>query len=430
MKRYTSILLLFVVFLSCFSCSQDKIQMVSLGIDDIYYLPRMKAYKLSPAFTGTEYRWTLRTTKGDSLLSTDRDYIFLAKDTGTYEMTFEIRDDYTPYKHEFRFVVMHEEVEYSPYLAKVYEYRPAPGQFVNTMPEYEEGNTVDDMRQKAEENISGTNDVMISLGGFGGYIVFGFDHTVMNVEGQKDFMILGNAFYSDVIEYEKRKGGSCEPGIVMVAFDKNQNGLPDEDEWYELAGSEYYNPETIKNYAITYYRPDKNKPPLPDMEQQLSDVTYIPWKDNRGENGYISKNIYHTQSYYPEWLPDKELTFQATRLENNAIDESGIGRYYVLYSFPWGYVDNHPNDLKELNSFDIGWAVDSSGNKVHLPGVDFIKVYTAINQYCGWIGETSTEIIRAQDLHIETNSSVVPNPVSEKIQAQYDKALKRIRENK
>jgi hypothetical protein len=31
-------------FLAFLSCTQDKIQMVSLGIDDVYYLPRMKTY--------------------------------------------------------------------------------------------------------------------------------------------------------------------------------------------------------------------------------------------------------------------------------------------------------------------------------------------------------------------------------------------------
>lgn len=415
MKRRILQLLLLPAMLCSLSCSQDKIQMVSLGIDDVYYLPRMKAYKLSPAFTGSEYRWSIRTAEGtDSLLSATREYIFLAKDTGTYRMTFEIRDNDTPYRHDFRFVVMHEDVEYSPYLSHVYEYRPAPGQFVNTMPEYEKGNTAEDMRKKAEENISGTNDVMISLGGYGGYVVFSFDHTVMNVEGEKDFMILGNAFYSDLDEYEKRKGGSCEPGIVLVAFDQNQNGMPDDNEWYELAGSEYYKPETMKGYEITYSRPADNKTPDPDLSQQLSDTTYISWKDNRGETGYVAKNIHHPQSYYPQWLPESELTFHGTKLANNAVDESGVGRYYVLYSFPWGYADNHPNANKELNAFDIGWAVDKDGNKVHLPGVDFIKVCSAINQYCGWIGETSTEIIRAQDLHIETAPSLPPDPVGQR----------------
>ena len=144
-------------FLAFLSCTQDKIQMVSLGIDDVYYLPRMKTYLLSPAFTGDEYRWTLHRNGTDSLVSTERSYIFLAKDTGTYQMTFEIIDKETPYKHDFRFEVMQEEIEYSPYLSKVYDFCPAPGQFVNTMPEYEEGDTKETILKKVEENISGTN---------------------------------------------------------------------------------------------------------------------------------------------------------------------------------------------------------------------------------------------------------------------------------
>ena len=72
----------------------------------------------------------------------------------------------------------------------------------------------------------------------------------------------------------------------------------------------------------------------------------------------------------------------------------------MLYSYAWGYVDNHPNEEVELNSFDISWAVDADGKHVDLPGADFVRVYTGVNQYCGWLGETSTELCRAQDLHI------------------------------
>lgn len=403
---------------------EKEIQLVSLGIDDVYYLPRMKAYALHPAFTGERYRWTLHTEGRDSLLSEERDYIFLAKDTGTYALTFEIIDPVTPYRHDFRFVVMHEEVEYSPYIAKVYAYRPAPGQFVNLMPEWREGETEEEIRKKAEENISGTNDVMISLGAYGGYVIFGFDHTVVNVIGQKDFRILGNAFYSDLPEYGGKKGGSCEPGIVAVSFDANQNGLPD-DAWYELAGSEYAKPETDKAYTITYRKPERGKVPEPDMSQQIADLTYIPWSDNRGGSGYVSQVIYHTQPYYPAWLQEETLSFTGTRLKNNAVDESGVGRYYVLYSYPWGYVDNHPNEEKDLNDFAIEWAVDEKGHPVHLDGVDFIKVYSGVNQFCGWIGETSTEILRAQDLHIETGENVPVDPLQ--LQRQYDNAILKIK---
>ena len=302
---------------------------------------------------------------------------------------------------------MHEEVEYSPWITKVYEYCPAPGQFVNEMPQYEEGDTYADILQKCEESISGKNDVMISLGGYGGYVTFGFDHTVMNRPGKKDFRIWGNAFYELLNPDEK--GGSAEPGIVMVSYDVNMNGIPD-DPWYELAGSEYHKPETIHNYTLTYSRPDRAREPVPDYDYPyLTDLYYIPWYDSEGNTGYMPKNSFHVQEYYPKWVNTDELTFTGTRLAPNAVDTSGMGTYYILYSYDWGYVDNHPNDFADLNSFDIDWAVDADGNPVHLPGVDFVRVYTGLNQYCGWLGETSTEICRGQDLHIPDPATIIPD---------------------
>lgn len=62
---------------------------------------------------------------------------------------------------------------------------------------------------------------MISLGGFGGYVVVGFDHTITNVTGKRDFRVLGNAFYSAANpDSDAPEGGSCEPGVIMVAYDK------------------------------------------------------------------------------------------------------------------------------------------------------------------------------------------------------------------
>ena len=34
-----------------------------------------------------------------------------------------------------------------------------------------------------------------------------------------------------------------------------------------------------------------------------------------------------------------------------------------------------------------------------LDHIDFVKVYTGQMAYCGWLGETSTEISGAEDLH-------------------------------
>lgn len=378
---------------------QGEMENISSGLNDYYYVERMRKLRLAPAYEGKSYRWTMRLADGrDTLLSTQREYVFLADREGTYNLTFSLDDGGRGYQHQFPVRVVHEDTEYSPYTAKVYAYRPAPGQFVNTMPIYEEGDDEETMRRKAEDDL--VNDVTISLGSYGGYVTFGFDHTVVNVPGEKDFYIKGNAFYSDIPDYKDKKGGSCEPGIVMVAFDRNCNGMADEDEWYELAGSEYYKPATLKNYEITYQRPDDHAP-IPDKTKTLTDTVYIPWRDNMGGSGYVPKNMYHAQSYYPMWLKEDQLTFRGTLLPQNGVDESGRGTYYVLFSYLWGYVDNHPNEETNLCSFDISWAVDKQGNPVHLPGVDFVKVYTGVRQYCGWIGETSTEVARAQDLHLE-----------------------------
>ena len=222
------------------SCQQD-IPMVSLGVDSQYRIERMRKLILRPEFTGEAYRWTMKDSGGaDSTVSTEREFIFVAEKPGTYALRLDIIDAQNPVMQEVEINVDEESVAYSRYITEVYEYRPAPGQFVNIMPLYEEGDTEEDMCRKARESISGTNDIMISLGGYGGYVTFGFDHTVVNVPGQKDFKILGNAFYADANPNPSApdSGGSCEPGIVMVSIDQNNNGLPD-DEWYELKGSEF-----------------------------------------------------------------------------------------------------------------------------------------------------------------------------------------------
>lgn len=393
--------LLYIIPLLMLGGCSSEIPTVSLGIDDTYYIPRMTKLPLRPALTGREYLWTVN----GRVVSRDRDYIFISSEEGTYHVELKIIDPDTPYDYSFTVNVLHEEIEYSPYITRVYDYCPAPGQFVNEMPRYEEGDTYADILQKTEESISGTNDIMITLGGYGGYVTFGFDHTVMNIPGEKDFRIWGNCFY-ELLQPDK-KGGSAEPGIVMVSYDANCNGLPD-DPWYELAGSEYHSPMTRHSYELTYNRPDPDREIVTDEDNSLDDIYYIRWTDNAGRSGYMAKNIFHNQDYYPKWVKDDAMTFSGSLLAPNAEDISGYGAYYVLYSYPWGYVDNHPNEYADLNSFDISWAVDADGNPVSLPGADFIRVYTGLNQYCGWLGETSTELSRAQDLHITLPT--IPNP--------------------
>lgn len=274
-----------------------------------------------------------------------------------------------------------ETITYKKTVTKVLEYMPAFGQFVNELPPYEEGDTAESMRVKAEKALA--NNEVITLGGFGGYVVFGFDHTIPNIPGQRDIRILGNAFTNN-----------AEPGVIMVAYDRNKNGIPDEDEWFEIAGSEHGSPRVIRQYEITYYKPTKDK------EELLGEVAeYIRWKDNQGQEGWKAKNTFHQQSYYPQWIKEEVLTYKGTLLPNNAVRVEQTNNWQLL-PFAWGYADNYPNAREEA-SIDIDWAVDQVGNKVQLPGVDFIKIYTGLNQEAGWLGETSTEVAGAIDLHLE-----------------------------
>ena len=179
-----------------------------------------------------------------------------------------------------------------------------------------------------------------------------------------------------------------------------KNGKPDDNEWYEIAGSEYFKNTTVKNFNITYFKPNENKPPVPGSEFWQADVEYIKWQDNLGNNGFKTRNAFHSQSYYPLWLSDSSYSFTGTKLQNNFYDQSGTGNYWVGKSYEYGYADNAPN-TDEASNIDISWAVDRNGNYVKLPGVDFVKVYTGTNQEAGWLGEVSTEVAGAYDLHLK-----------------------------
>ena len=407
---------LLICALSIVSCEPD-IPMVGLGIDDTYTIERMRTLILHPEYKGEAYEWWICEAKGERapqnasvfgdpakamrregerLLSTERDLIFCQKDTGTYFLRLNIIDQQNPITHQFKVVVWEEQVAYSPYISRVLEYNPAPGQFVNTMPQYEEGDTYSTMLRKAEDAITGTNRSLISLGGWGGYATFAFDHSVVNTPNKPDFIVEGNAFYASA----SNKNGSSEPGIVMVSVDVNQNGLPD-DPFYELAGSEHHHPATIHQYALTYHRTPAGHIPQPDKRNSLTDTTYILWKNNQGGRGYVYRNTFHTQEYFPMWVADSTLAFTGTRLPDNAVDKNGKGTMWVLQPYDYGYTDCHPNDSISCCSLDIDWAVTDDGKPVHLPCADFVRVYTGVQQQCGWIGEISTEISHARDLNLE-----------------------------
>lgn len=309
-------------------------------------------------------------------------------------------------------IVKAQGVSYSNKIQAVDEYCPAPGQFINTMPPYEEGDDAQTMAQKCTVYLTSDNPEeqgMVCLGAFGGYITFHFDHPVANVEGQRDFAIFGNSIRSNM--FPDLVGGAAEPGIVMVSQDTNHNGLPD-DTWYELSGSAdvdsvannnsslSWDRRLIYNYQVTYYR--------------NGDLKDIPWIDSGGKSGVVKRmDEYHAQEYWPLWINKQQMTFKGTRLPRNAwfIQQGKIKKQWVLFFLRYGYVDNQVNDDNDCG-FDLSWAVDPiTRQEVNLTHADFIRVYTAMNQTAGNLGETSTEVAGAKDLHLEASIQAMNNGI-------------------
>ena len=262
----------------------------------------------------------------------------------------------------------------------VFEYTPAPGQFINetkTGGFTGEETTSEAAIAYATQRMK--DDAFVSLGGFGGYMVIGFDHSIDNT-GNYDFGIKGNSFK-----------GSSEPGIIWVMQDENGNGKPD-DTWYELKGSETGKETTVRNYAVTYYRPSEPQQP-------------VQWTDSEGNSGEVDYlKQFHTQDYYyPAWITDDSYTLTGTCVEARNYDQSGNGTYWVQAEYDWGYADNfseidrlsndgNANAAANANFFKISNAIDDKGNPVDLKYIDFIKVQTACNTKSGWLGENSTEV--------------------------------------
>ena len=260
---------------------------------------------------------------------------------------------------------------------RVCDYTPAPGQFINDIAM----GTLADVNEAANyafERLAG--EQFVSLGAFGGYIVVGFDHSIVNTGGY-DFGIRGNNF-----------DGSNEPGVVWVMQDTNRNGRPD-DMWFQLAGSETGLPTATENYSVTYYRPDAPQQPT-------------RWTDNRGNEGIVEYNRFHSQDYYyPAWIKADSYTLSGTLLHAKSELDDATG-YWRNDSYDYGYVDNSGSDMldgdpyKPTVGFKISNAIDARGDKVQLKYIDFVKVQSAVMSSNPILGEVSTEVVAIIDLSI------------------------------
>ncbi len=262
----------------------------------------------------------------------------------------------------------------SAYITSVFDYQYAPGQHATMIsPNNKGSNFVGEPWGYAKP--------FTSLGGWGGYLIAGFDHAVNNTNGP------------DIAIFTQPSVAS-EPGVVYVMADGNNDGIPNDGAWFEIKGSEYNHPETIHNYEVTYYKPGASG--------------YVTWKDNQGKAGTLVPE-FGTDSWW--WNGNGEnisVTFKGLKLPNAYVNNSKdpdaalwmprTGLFRFGYAECYGNLDY--NAPLKANFLDISSAVDGSGNPANLSKIHFIKIQSGVFQIAGWLNEISTEISGAADLHL------------------------------
>ncbi|BDD09687.1 hypothetical protein FUAX_21190 [Fulvitalea axinellae] len=362
--RRTLTVLLGAAFLG--ACSSDSDDPVVPKLDIVWDIPSQgfntkvnETLLLSPSVKNEGdapvYQWI---EKGVTVATTST-HIFQSSAPGEFTVKFKVQNGAQADSVKFNVTVTPGDnpAPDNAYLSEVFEYAPAPGQFVNTsLGEKDSG-----------KDIIGKEGSLITLGGFGGYIIAGFDHDVSN-GSEEDIIIYGNAFE-----------GSSEPGIVFVMQDENGNGKPD-DTWYEIKGEAHDDEGVHRDYEITYKRP-------------ASATADVPWTDNKGNSGAIKRNGYHEQEYFPKWIEDDSYTLRGTLLPARTKHDDTAG-HIINPSYGKGYADNTSGG----DRIDISNAIDAEGKAVTLSSIRFIKVQCAVNKDAGNLGEVSTEISGAADL--------------------------------
>lgn len=337
------------------SCSKDEeVEPIKITIKDTYSIDRCKVLEVTPTITGDEnatYLWMVNdpvNNRKDSTLSTTKELQFIAAKAGTYDLSFTVTK---PGKIETRKVqVKVADTQYLAGVSEVVGYSPSVGYMVNDLFFSKEAKTTAEQLNVLNNHIKQNKDagMNVYLGTFGGNATFKFDHTIVNLTNKKDFSV--SSSYTTVL------------GTVWVAYDKNKNGKADDDEWYEIAGSEHAKSTTIRDFQMTFNTPS----------YAIKRTETISWSDSKGGTGDLKYFVVMPEnSRYPQWLADQKLVLKGTRITSPGFDLKTLEK-------TWGYAGaGKIVNENIINDIDIDWAIDKNGKKVKLLGVDFVKIVTA-----------------------------------------------------
>lgn len=303
--------------------------------------------------------------------------------------------------------------------ATVRSYLPAPAQFVN------EGVTTGGWGDiyDSNGNVKGNTTSGVSLGFFGGYIVYQFENPIAEDAAHPygaDFIVYGNAFWNN-----------SEAGCIQVSKDGAT--------WYDIAGSMYYTKST-KGATITYTNPSTSEDAgITAAGTNLGTLAPVNYTLN-GTAGTVTTNTFHNHSWFPlnanyftasgsraAMAKLDEFSFVSRTLASNGVTNTLTFTGTLLTDYPgtgktdqigFGYCDVHPNktlggtiaynpyqtftsssdyDTKVAGTsggdpIDIAWAVNPDGTPANLDSIRYVRIYTGMAQMNGIFGEISTEV--------------------------------------
>ena len=247
-----------------------------------------------------------------------------------------------------------------------------------------------------------------SLGTLGGYVVYDFSSSPIQESTSHpygvDFIVYGNPFI-----------GNPEPAAVQVYAKKytiNQNNEKEYDAnyaWYELAGSRYYDANTVRNQTVVYTINGSNVAARIGANEAAADFAPATFTDRPSTwfPTFGSMNHEATSGKTNTTLSAYVSTYTSSRIVYNGVTRIPFTTTSADYSF--GYADVVPNGSNygtavnpytEITSsktggdgFDLAWAVDpSNGQPVLIDEAKYVRIYSATLNDTGIFGETSPEI--------------------------------------
>ncbi|GEM_PF-1665961 len=209
---------------------------------------------------------------------------------------------------------------------------------------------------------TGAYAVKLGLGSFGGYVTYHYKDGIKNDPS--------NPYGVDFTVFA-RSASDSNPAASSVYV--SQDGK----EWYELAGSEHYDKDTVWNYSVKY----KNEDGIATFTDSLGREESTGYAYPSGEN-------------YPKY--DGDMSFEGTLLLG-ANGQSYAAADSTVMPYSWGYVGAHkPGSIASNkpvaetvgnpyvegydgygDGYDISWAVDKEGKPVKLDEINYVKVSSA-----------------------------------------------------